>query len=114
MKKLRNWIMVVIAAIISIVAPDAQNADAGKGWCRSEPIVVVDGIRYQLLGGSQNPQATYLYSIYYADSYEIIATRPQDELAFFQSDDGFVAEVLAFNEEGEEIESILTIRRLSP
>lgn len=110
----KKIIFSVFAAISSVISFFflVHHTNAGKGWCRSEPIVIVDGQRYQILGGSSDPKALYVYTIYYADSYELIASRPGDEVIFFQLDEGFSAEVVAYNEEGEEIETTLTIREL--
>ena len=84
---------------------------AGKGWCRSDPIVRVDGQTYSITGFAHAKKAAFHYFIGYAEDYKVIMLLPDETMSFVESE-GFFVEVRAFDESGNEVESYVTIREI--
>lgn len=83
---------------------------AGKGWCRSEPIVDVDGRLYSITGFANANKAHFVYEITYGDYYDLVMSLPGDVVNFVEGD-GFSVSVRAFAD-GQEVESFATVKEL--
>jgi hypothetical protein len=79
-----------------------------KGWCRSDPIVRVDGKMYSITWFAKAIKADFDYVVYYADSADLVMSLPGDSVEFVQDDAGFSVDVVAYAD-GEEVESLVRV-----
>lgn len=65
-------------------------------------VVEVDGKKKQLI--AKGDALTYVFSVYYADTCNVVSTRNKDVVYCFQSDD-FGISLYAVDENGDEVET---------
>jgi hypothetical protein len=78
-KRCRFGLAIFFVALVLSLAPSL--ASAGKGWCRSDPIVVVDGTQHRVeiavnfpLDGSGHAISATVFGFYYALDASLIST----------------------------------------
>lgn len=101
----------LVAAVLGASSLSLNLAKAGKGWCRSDPIIIIDGIRYQILVATTQPRATFVYVITYVSSAEVVTSHKNDTFNFVEADN-FSVGVQAFDEDGNEIDLVFTVQQL--